>query len=70
MMVTTEPTTHRHRVGYCPACNVGLIAEVDIVVEVGKPWLDEGGKARVNVTPKAVAMRFSHECSADDEDEQ
>lgn len=62
MMMTTEPTTVRHKVGMCPACRDYLWAEVDIAVEVSAPTLGEDGKAHVFANPRCVAMRLTHEC--------
>ena len=60
--MTTEPVTHKHRVGMCPSCRDYLWAEVDVVAEVSPPTLAEDGKAHVFASARCVAMRIAHEC--------
>ena len=69
MKATTGPTTHRHKVGTCPACRDYLWAEVDVIVTISEPTIDVEGKPHVFVTPRCVAMRLSHECAKGEDDE-
>jgi hypothetical protein len=69
-MKHAETNTVRHQIGTCPACRVGIYADVDIETHVGKPSLSvDGRSALVFVDPRIVATRLEHDCDKRIDDE-
>lgn len=58
----------RRRVATCPACHLGIYADVGVRTEVHAPRIDDG-TAKPSATARTIGASVSHECAGTRRDE-
>lgn len=59
----------RVKVGKCPVCHEGLWADVEAAASLNGPRLGPGSDhVLVDVVPRLLSMRVSHECEREDDE--